>query len=98
MDVDLSALKALERDKEISMEVLLGALSDALLNAYEKTPGAVDGARAGTTDPFLQRRIMGETPFLNALSESFSKPPSRFSRGMAVCVSAPACKVHSWPL
>lgn len=45
MDVDLSALKALERDKEISMEVLLGALSDALLNAYEKTPGAVEGAR-----------------------------------------------------
>ena len=45
MDVDLSALKALERDKEISMEVLLGALSDALLNAYEKTPGAIEGAR-----------------------------------------------------
>jgi N utilization substance protein A len=45
MDVDLSALKALERDKEISMEVLLGALSDALLNAYERTPGAVTGAR-----------------------------------------------------
>ena len=45
MDVDLSALKALERDKEISMEVLLGALSDALLNAYEKTPGAVAGSR-----------------------------------------------------
>ena len=45
MDVDLSALKALERDKEISMEVLLGALGDALLNAYEKTPGAVAGAR-----------------------------------------------------
>jgi N utilization substance protein A len=40
MDVDLSALKALERDKEISMEVLLSALTEALLNAYEKTPGA----------------------------------------------------------
>lgn len=45
MDVDLSALKALERDKEISMEVLLSALTDALLNAYEKTPGAIEGAR-----------------------------------------------------
>ena len=45
MDVDLSALKALERDKEISMEVLLSALSEALLNAYEKTPGAIEGAR-----------------------------------------------------
>lgn len=45
MDVDLSALKALERDKEISMEVLLGALSDALVNAYAHTPGAIEGAR-----------------------------------------------------
>ncbi|MFZ0531483.1 MAG: transcription termination factor NusA [Propionicimonas sp.] len=45
MDVDLSALKALERDKEISMELLLDALSEALLNAYAKTPGAHPGAR-----------------------------------------------------
>jgi N utilization substance protein A len=43
MDIDLSALKQLERDKEISMDVLLRALEDALLNAYEKTPGAVAG-------------------------------------------------------
>ncbi|MCA0296025.1 MAG: transcription termination factor NusA [Actinobacteria bacterium] len=45
MDVDMSALKQLERDKEISMDVLLAALSEALLNAYEKTPGAIPGAR-----------------------------------------------------
>ncbi len=45
MDVDMSALKALERDKEISMDVLIDALTDALLNAYAKTPGAIDGAR-----------------------------------------------------
>ena len=45
MDIDLSALKQLERDKEISMDVLLRALKDALLNAYEKTPGAVEGAK-----------------------------------------------------
>ena len=45
MDIDLSALKQLERDKEISMDVLLRALEDALLNAYEKTPGAVEGAK-----------------------------------------------------
>ncbi len=45
MDVDLSALKALERDKEISMEVLIAALTDALVNAYAHTPGAIEGAR-----------------------------------------------------
>jgi N utilization substance protein A len=45
MDIDLQALKQLERDKEIRMDVLLRALEDALLNAYAKTPGAIDGAR-----------------------------------------------------
>ncbi len=45
MDVDMTALKQLERDKEISMDVLIEALCEALLNAYEKTPGAIPGAR-----------------------------------------------------
>ncbi len=45
MDIDLQALKQLERDKEIRMDVLLRALEDALLNAYAKVPGAIDGAR-----------------------------------------------------
>ncbi len=45
MDIDLQALKQLERDKEIRMDVLLRALEDALLNAYDKTPGAHEGAR-----------------------------------------------------
>ncbi len=46
MDIDVQALKQLERDKEIRMDVLLHALEDALLNAYLKTPGAREGARA----------------------------------------------------
>ncbi len=45
MDIDMSALRALERDKEIPMEVVISALEDALLNAYEKMPTAVPGAR-----------------------------------------------------
>lgn len=45
MDIDMSALRALERDKEIPMDVVISALEDALLNAYEKLPGAVAGAR-----------------------------------------------------
>lgn len=45
MDIDMAALRALERDKEIGMEVLIRALEEAMLTAYEKTPGAVKGAR-----------------------------------------------------
>ena len=45
MDIDMNALRQLERDKEIPMAVVIKALEEALLNAYEKTPGAVKGAR-----------------------------------------------------
>ncbi len=47
MDIDMSALRAIERDKEISMDVLVGALEEAILNAYERgAGGAKEGARA----------------------------------------------------
>lgn len=45
MDIDMSALRAIEKEKEISMEVLVTALEEALLNAYEKTDDPVRGAR-----------------------------------------------------
>ena len=45
MDIDMSALRLLERDKEIPMDVLVRALEDALLNAYEKSANPVKGAR-----------------------------------------------------
>ncbi|MBI5027818.1 MAG: transcription termination/antitermination protein NusA, partial [Actinobacteria bacterium] len=64
MDVDMSALKQLERDKEISMDVLIGALSEALLNAYEKTPGAVPGSRVE-----IDRRSGKVTVFAPELDE-----------------------------
>jgi N utilization substance protein A len=45
MDIDLSVLRMLEREKEISFEVLVEAIEQALLTAYHKTPGAVEQAR-----------------------------------------------------
>ena len=45
MDVDLAALKAIERDREIPMDYLLKTLEDALLNAYTKTPHALRGVK-----------------------------------------------------
>jgi transcription termination/antitermination protein NusA len=46
MDIDLSLLRALEREKEISFDILIDALEQALLTAYHKTPGAQQKARA----------------------------------------------------
>jgi N utilization substance protein A len=45
MDIDLSILRMLEREKEIKFEVLVEAIEQALLAAYHKTPGAIDDAR-----------------------------------------------------
>jgi transcription termination/antitermination protein NusA len=45
MDIDMSILRALERDKEISLDIVVDALEQALLTAYHKTPGAQARAR-----------------------------------------------------
>ncbi|GAB2880242.1 transcription termination factor NusA [Nocardioides pacificus] len=45
MDIDLSILRMLEREKEISFDVLVDAIEQALLTAYHKTPGARERAR-----------------------------------------------------
>ena len=45
MDIDMAALRSIERDKDIPMEVLAKAMEDAILNAYAKTAHPVKGAR-----------------------------------------------------
>ncbi|HEX4257542.1 MAG TPA: NusA N-terminal domain-containing protein, partial [Streptosporangiaceae bacterium] len=45
MDIDLSALRMLESEKDISMDTSVKAIEDALLVAYHKTEGAAQTAR-----------------------------------------------------
>ncbi|MEO5653784.1 MAG: transcription termination factor NusA [Marmoricola sp.] len=45
MDIDMSILRMLEREKEISFEVLVDAIEQALLTAYHKSSGSRDNAR-----------------------------------------------------
>ena len=45
MDIDMSLLRMLEREKEIPFTVLVEAIEQALLTAYHKTPGAQEDAR-----------------------------------------------------
>ena len=46
MDIDIHALKALEREREIPFDVLVDAIEAALLGAYHRTEGAYKHARA----------------------------------------------------
>jgi transcription termination/antitermination protein NusA len=45
MDIDLSVLRSLESEKDISSETAIRAIEDALLMAYHKTEGANPAAR-----------------------------------------------------
>ncbi|PFG33533.1 transcription termination factor NusA [Sanguibacter antarcticus] len=45
MDIDMSALRMLERERDISMEVLVSAIEQALALAYQRTPDACRTAR-----------------------------------------------------
>ena len=40
MDIDMTVLRSLEREKEIAFDVLVDAIEQALLVAYHRTPGA----------------------------------------------------------
>src|SRR6202161_3967268 len=45
MDIDLSVLRSLESEKDISMDLAIKAIEDALLRAYYSTTGAALTAR-----------------------------------------------------
>ena len=45
MDIDLGVLRSLENEKDISMELAVKAIEDALLVAYHRTEGAAPTAR-----------------------------------------------------
>lgn len=45
MDIDISVLRLMEREKDLPFDVLVSAIEEALLTAYDKTDGAVSGAR-----------------------------------------------------
>jgi N utilization substance protein A len=46
MDIDLAALRALERERGISLDVLIPAIEQALVLAYHRTDGSYKHARA----------------------------------------------------
>ena len=68
MDIDLNILRSLEREKEISFDVLVEAIEQALLTAYQKTPGAAEQARV-----VLDRKSGHVTVFAAELDDEGNK-------------------------
>jgi N utilization substance protein A len=89
MDIDMSALRALEREKDISFEVVVEAIETALLAAYHKTPYAHPHARveldrkSGKVTVWAKERLepeVVEEPEEGEEAETPAAPPApRFS-------------------
>ena len=75
MDVDMSALRLLEREKDISLDVLVAAIEQALLSAYHRTPDAYAKARveldrrSGHVTVWARERTVVPAPDAPAASE-----------------------------
>jgi len=81
MDIDLSALRDIEREKDIPLGYLLSTLEGALANAYEKTEHAHKGARVQIDRKTGQVRVI--VPELNEDGEEvgeFDETPDGFGR------------------
>jgi N utilization substance protein A len=81
VDIDISVLRLMEREKDVPFEVLARAIEEALLTAYEKTDGAVPGARVA-----LNRKTGHVTVLAPELDEQgnkvgeFDNTPEGFGR------------------
>jgi N utilization substance protein A len=81
MDIDLSILRMLEREKEISFDVLVEAIEQALLTAYHKTPGAQETARVELDRKTGHVNVMvREVDEEGNLSEEYDDTPAGFGR------------------
>jgi len=91
MDIDMSALRMLEREKGISFDLVVDAIETALLSAYHKTSGAQQHARveldrkSGHVTVWARERLEtppsddGETPPAT-FTEEFDDTPEDFGR------------------
>ncbi|CAN5404966.1 transcription termination factor NusA [soil metagenome] len=86
MDIDMSALRALEHEKDLSFDVVVEAIEKALLVAYRGTDGAHPHARveldrkSGHVVVWARERISdGETSEVT-YSEEFDDTPTGFGR------------------
>ncbi|GAA1731884.1 transcription termination factor NusA [Aeromicrobium alkaliterrae] len=86
MDIDMTALRALEREKDISFDVVVDAIEQALLSAYHKVPGAMPQSRVvldrrtGHVSVLVRERL--ETPPVEPTDddeEPAAPPAPRFS-------------------
>lgn len=81
MDIDMSILRMLEREKEIPLDVLVEAIEQALLTAYQKTGGANERARVDLDRKSGKARVLAtELDDEGNVVGEFDDTPAGFGR------------------
>lgn len=93
MDIDMSALRAIERERDISLDILVDAIESALLVAYHHTEGAFKHARvkldrksghvvvwAREEGPLIPASTEDERPTRGEPGPEFDDTPEGFGR------------------
>ena len=102
MHIDMTALRALEREKDISFEVVVEAIESALLSAYHKTPGAHAHARvdldkrSGDVTVWARERLDAEGEQKFELSHSLVIICPDCGKNIAFRGRCPKCAGNSW--
>ncbi|HLS15981.1 MAG TPA: transcription termination factor NusA [Beutenbergiaceae bacterium] len=82
MDVDMNVLRMIESEREISLEVLVTAIEQALHSAYQRTPGALPDARveldrrSGHVTVFARDRVPRPAPEAPPAGEPSTSGPA----------------------
>jgi len=86
MDIDMTALRLVEHERDISLDTLIAAIEQALLSAYHRTPGAYESARVevdrrtGHVTVWARERLEDAGDGGPALGPEFEHTPEGFGR------------------
>jgi transcription termination/antitermination protein NusA len=81
MDIDVSVLRSLEAEKDISMDLVIRAIEDALLVAYHKTDGSAPTARVQVNRNSGHVTVWAaETDENGAVIQEYDDTPAGFGR------------------
>lgn len=80
MDIDMGALRTVEREREISLDVLLDAISKALLAAYQHTPHHAPNARVEIDAKSGRVSVIAQDVDADGELEEWDDTPEGFGR------------------
>jgi len=91
MDIDLSVLRSLESEKDISLDLAIKAIEDALLVAYHKSEGASPTARVEVNRKSGHVTVWAiQTGPDGAVVQEYDDTPAGFGRIAATTGACPA--------